>query len=85
MLRDLLLGQVPAVLRRNREVYAEPVILGAVMVAVLLQFHLVNPVTGMAAAFVALVLRLLTLRYGWRLAGRRIVARPACVGLATCN
>ncbi|MEV1053504.1 trimeric intracellular cation channel family protein [Streptomyces sp. NPDC049887] len=66
VLRDLLAMEVPSLLRRDREMYALPSVLGAGTVAVLLQFGLLGPVSSAAAMLATFVLRLLALRYGWR-------------------
>ncbi|MGW2558657.1 trimeric intracellular cation channel family protein [Streptomyces sp. NPDC001514] len=66
VLRDLLAGEIPSLLRRDREMYALPSVLGAGAVAVLLQFGLLGPISSAAAMLATFALRLLALRYGWR-------------------
>lgn len=65
VLRDLLANQVPSLLRWD-EVYAVPATVGAAMVALFIEFDVLNPATGSLAAVVAFVLRLLAIRYRWR-------------------
>ncbi|MGW8955826.1 trimeric intracellular cation channel family protein [Streptomyces sp. NPDC055709] len=66
VLRDLLAMQVPSLLRRDREMYALPSVFGAGVVAVLLEFGMLGPISGAAAILATCGLRLLALRYGWR-------------------
>ncbi|UUN31506.1 trimeric intracellular cation channel family protein [Streptomyces sp. FIT100] len=66
VLRDLLAGEIPSLLRRDREMYALPSVLAAGIVAVLLRSGLLGPVSSGAAMLAAFALRLLALRYGWR-------------------
>ncbi|MFE7773288.1 trimeric intracellular cation channel family protein [Streptomyces sp. NPDC057445] len=65
VLRDLLAGEIPSLLRRDREMYALPSVLGAGTVAVLLEFGLLGPISSGAAMLATFGLRLLALRYGW--------------------
>ncbi|WP_173534888.1 trimeric intracellular cation channel family protein [Streptomyces sp. CNQ-509] len=66
VVRDLLAGEVPSLLRWDREMYAVPALVGAVATALLIRFGQVGPATATAAAAVAFVLRLLALRFRWR-------------------
>lgn len=66
MIRDLLAGRAPSVLRSDEEIYAVPALLGAAASAALLHFGLFTPVTGTLAALGAIGLRLLALRLHWR-------------------
>jgi len=66
MLRDVLANDVPSVLRWDREMYAVPAIVGSAAVALLINFDALNAVTMTAAVFLAFVLRLCAMRFGWR-------------------
>ncbi|MEO3767460.1 trimeric intracellular cation channel family protein [Streptomyces sp. B8F3] len=66
VVRDLLAGEVPSLLRWDREMYAVPALVGAVATALLIRFDQVEPATATAAAALAFVLRLLALRFRWR-------------------
>ncbi|WP_206337750.1 trimeric intracellular cation channel family protein [Streptomyces sp. WAC 06738] len=66
VVRDLLAGEVPSLLRWDREMYAVPALVGAVATALLIRFDQAGPATATAAAAVAFVLRLLALRFRWR-------------------
>lgn len=61
VLRDLLVGEVPLVLRR--EIYAVAALLGAVIVAVADRLGLYGPVAATAAAVITFVVRLLAVRF----------------------
>ncbi|MFW6694169.1 trimeric intracellular cation channel family protein [Streptomyces sp. MAR4 CNX-425] len=66
VVRDLLAGEVPSLLRWDREVYAVPALVGAAATALLIRFDAVAPASATAAAALAFALRLLALRYRWR-------------------
>lgn len=66
VLRDVLANEVPSLLRWDRDLYAVPAMVGAVMVAVCIHLDMLNPITSTLAVVVAFVLRLLALRYHWR-------------------
>ncbi|MDS1270145.1 trimeric intracellular cation channel family protein [Lipingzhangella sp. LS1_29] len=66
MIRDILGGRSPSVLRDDEEIYAVPALLGAATTAVLLYLDLFTVVTGTLAALGAIGLRLLALRFRWR-------------------
>ncbi|MFF0729627.1 trimeric intracellular cation channel family protein [Streptomyces sp. NPDC004134] len=66
VVRDLLAGEVPSLLRWDREMYAVPALVGAAATALLIRFDQVGPATATAAAALAFVLRLLALRFRWR-------------------
>nr|WP_206313620.1 trimeric intracellular cation channel family protein [Streptomyces coryli] len=66
VLRDMLAGEVPALLRWDREIYAVPALLGATLTALLLKADQLSPAAGAAAAALAFTVRLLAMRYGWR-------------------
>lgn len=66
VLRDLLAGEVPSLLRWDRDLYAVPALVGASTVALLIHFDALGGVTSGLAALVAFALRLLALRFHWR-------------------
>lgn len=65
MLRDVLVNEVPSLLR-DREMYAVPAVVGASMVALFIAFDTLNGLTTAAAIITTFVLRLLAIRYHWR-------------------
>ncbi|MFJ4685609.1 trimeric intracellular cation channel family protein [Streptomyces sp. NPDC091377] len=66
VLRDVLANEVPSLLRWDRDLYAVPAIVGAVMVAFFLRYDVLTPLTSSLAVITAFALRLLALRYHWR-------------------
>ncbi|WP_338673083.1 trimeric intracellular cation channel family protein [Streptomyces sp. SCSIO 30461] len=66
VLRDVLANEVPSLLRWDRDLYAVPAMVGAVMVALCIRFDALNAVTSGLAVVTAFVLRLLAMRYHWR-------------------
>ncbi|MEU0301004.1 trimeric intracellular cation channel family protein [Streptomyces sp. NPDC006175] len=66
VLRDVLANEVPSLLRWDRDLYAVPAIVGAVMVVLCIRFDALNGYTSAAAAITAFLLRLLALRFHWR-------------------
>lgn len=66
VLRDVLANEVPSLLRWDRDLYAVPAIVGAVMVVLCIRFETLNAYTNGAAALAAFVLRLLAMRFHWR-------------------
>jgi uncharacterized membrane protein YeiH len=62
MLRDVLLGEVPTVLRE--ELYAVPALLGAAVLVVGQQAGSTSPVFPVLGAVVCVVVRIFGLRYG---------------------
>ena len=72
LLRDVVANEVPQVFN-PRGVYAIPAMLGAGMVSLLTALGVFSPALGIAVAALVFTLRILSLRYGWRipLAGRR--------------
>ncbi|MFJ8747986.1 trimeric intracellular cation channel family protein [Streptomyces sp. NPDC102441] len=66
VLRDVLANEVPSLLRWDRDLYAVPAIVGAVMVALCIRFDALDAYTSGAAAITAFVLRLLAMRFHWR-------------------
>ncbi|MER7078383.1 Uncharacterized membrane protein YeiH [Saccharopolyspora kobensis] len=65
-IRDVLAGEVPALLHPESEIYAVPALLGSGLVALLAVTGALTPVTSAFAALLAIVVRLLALRFGWR-------------------
>lgn len=65
VVRDVLSGEVPGVLRPDEALYAIPAIVGAVATAILLDVGLYNAWIGLICAAATIALRLLALRYGW--------------------
>ena len=66
ILRDVLAGQTPSVLRRDSQLYVMPAVAGSILVAVAYTFGFNNAaVQGVAAAGIC-GFRLLALRYKWR-------------------
>jgi uncharacterized membrane protein YeiH len=66
VLRDVLAGEVPSLLRWDRDLYAVPAITGAALTALCVHFDAFNALTGTLAAVVAFLVRLLAMRYHWR-------------------
>jgi len=63
VIRDILSGRVPVVLRR--EIYAIPAFLGGGIVVVAHRADVYAPWVAVAAAVVCIVIRLLAIRRGW--------------------
>ena len=66
ILRDLLSGETPAVLRRDSQLYAIPSILGCTMVVTALHFHAPEALTQFLGASFITGLRLLAIWRKWR-------------------
>ncbi|MFI9327569.1 trimeric intracellular cation channel family protein [Kitasatospora sp. NPDC052868] len=66
VMRDMLAGEIPSLLRWDREIYAVPALVGSALVVLLIGLDHLTAVTGTAAALTAFVLRMCALRYGWR-------------------
>ncbi len=66
VIRDVLAGQTPSVLRPDQELYAVPALIGAATTATLLYYGEYRAWTGGLAALAAIVLRLLARKYHWR-------------------
>ena len=66
ILRDLLSGETPAVLRRDSQLYAIPAILGCTMVVTALRLHAPEALTQVLAASFITGLRLLAIWRKWR-------------------
>ncbi|MFQ6397818.1 trimeric intracellular cation channel family protein [Nocardia sp. KC 131] len=76
VIRDVLSGQVPSVLRPDQELYAVPALFGAATTAALLHFGAYRAWTGFLAALVAIAVRLLARRFQWRAPLARHTMRP---------
>ncbi|MET9920196.1 trimeric intracellular cation channel family protein [Streptomyces sp. NPDC006435] len=66
VLRDVLANEVPSLLRWDRDLYAVPAMVGAMMIVLCIRFGALNAFTSGTAVIVAFVLRLLAMRYHWR-------------------
>lgn len=66
VLRDVLANEVPSLLRWDRDLYAVPAIVGAVMIVLCIRFDALNAFTSGCAVVTAFALRILALRYHWR-------------------
>ena len=66
VLRDVVAGEVPSLLRWDRDLYAVPAIVGATMAVLCIRYDALTPLTGGLAALTAFVLRLLAMRFHWR-------------------
>jgi uncharacterized membrane protein YeiH len=64
--RDLLVNELPSLLRWDRALYAVPALVGGGITAVLVSAHHLNAFTGTFAGLVAFTVRMLALRYNWR-------------------
>ncbi|AMW19622.1 membrane protein [[Mycobacterium] chelonae subsp. bovistauri] len=65
VIRDLLSGETPILLRPDSELYAIPAMLGSSITAFLIHFGIYSDLTGMAAALGAFGLRMLAIRFHW--------------------
>lgn len=65
VIRDVLSGEVPTVLRPDQDLYAIPALFGAAATAALLSFDLYQAWTGLLAAAGAVGFRLLARHYQW--------------------
>ncbi|GAA3117536.1 trimeric intracellular cation channel family protein [Streptomyces rectiviolaceus] len=66
VLRDIIANEVPSLVRWDRDLYAVPAIVGSAMVALCINYDMVNAFTSSLAVVTTFVLRLLALRYHWR-------------------
>jgi len=76
ILRDVLAGQTPSVLRQNSRLYAIPAIAGSIVVAGAYSFGYSNILIQGAAATAICGFRLLALRYEWTAPVPGYKARP---------
>ena len=65
VIRDLLAGETPLLLRPDSEIYAIPAMLGASTTAALIHYGRYSDLSGTGAALGAFGLRMLALRYHW--------------------
>jgi uncharacterized membrane protein YeiH len=65
IIRDVLAGERPHVLRTDSELYAVPALFGATITAVTLETGLYTAVVSIGAAAATFTMRILALRYGW--------------------
>lgn len=65
VIRDVLTGQIPSVLRPQQHLYAIPALLCATVVTLLLRYTDYQPWMGLACAVIATALRLASLGLGW--------------------
>ena len=65
VLRDILAGTTPSVLRKDSRLYAVPAVGGCAVVAVAAQFATLTIWWEAAGAAVIVLVRLLALRFGW--------------------
>lgn len=65
VIRDVLSGQVPAVLRPDEPLYAIPAVAGAVTTAVLLRLGVTSAWVGLLCAALTISFRILSLRFEW--------------------
>lgn len=65
VIRDVLSGQVPTVLRPGQNLYAIPALTAAAVVAVLLRYTDYQPWMGLACAALAIAIRIGSLAFGW--------------------
>ncbi|NLG47038.1 TRIC cation channel family protein [Gordonia sp. (in: high G+C Gram-positive bacteria)] len=75
IVRDVLSGHVPAVLRPGEHLYAIPALGGAAATAVLLQFDLYTAWSGLLCAALVVAVRIASLKFGWHGPRPRSAAR----------
>ncbi|MFJ9040262.1 trimeric intracellular cation channel family protein [Streptomyces sp. NPDC102406] len=66
VLRDIIANEVPSLVRWDRDLYAVPAMVGAVIVVLCIRYDTLNAFTSGAAVLTAFVLRLLAMRFHWR-------------------
>lgn len=66
VLRDLLAQETPSILRRDKEIYAIPALVGSAVTASLLFWGIYSALAGIGAALGVFVFRVLALRWHWR-------------------
>jgi uncharacterized membrane protein YeiH len=76
VLRDLLAGETPTVLRRDSELYAVPAFVGALIVVATHSQHIYDAPAAGAAVGTAFGLRILALWRNWRAPAPRVRAGP---------
>ncbi|WP_214105625.1 trimeric intracellular cation channel family protein [Acrocarpospora catenulata] len=75
ILRDLLSGETPTLLY-DRQLYAVPAMVGAILMAVLSRLGVPDYAAILSAALLAFTLRMLAMRYSWRAPLARGVTTP---------
>jgi uncharacterized membrane protein YeiH len=76
VLRDLLAGETPMVLRRDSELYAIPALLGAVIVVGSHGLNVYDAIAAVVAVATAFGLRILALWRNWRAPAPRVSGGP---------
>ena len=66
VIRDVLAGRTPSILRPDQEIYAIPALFGAAITAVLIGYGHFNALTGGAVAASVFLFRALALHFRWR-------------------
>ncbi|MCQ4206736.1 MULTISPECIES: trimeric intracellular cation channel family protein [Streptomyces] len=66
VLRDIIANEVPSLVRWDRDLYAVPAMVGAVIVVLCIRFDTLNAFSSSTAVLTAFILRLLAMRYHWR-------------------
>lgn len=66
VLRDMVANEVPSLVRWDRDLYAVPAMVGAILVVLFIRFDALTSFTSGVAVVTAFVLRLLAMRYHWR-------------------
>lgn len=80
LVRDLLANEIPQILAQGSRLYAIPASLGALVVAVGVEFGLAATPVQILAAALTVAIRLLALRYGWHAPARRLGPTRATAG-----
>lgn len=75
IVRDVLSGHVPAVLRPGEHLYAIPALGGAAATALLLEFDVYTVWSGFVCAGLVVAVRIASLRFGWHGPRPRSAAR----------
>ncbi|GEE04054.1 hypothetical protein nbrc107696_45000 [Gordonia spumicola] len=65
VIRDLLSGRIPAVLRTDEPLYAIPAFAGAVVTTTVMHFDWYRPWIGLSCAALITVVRLAAVKYSW--------------------
>lgn len=66
ILRDVLAGEIPVVLRRDSELYAIPACVGAAITAIAISTHEYGPVVAAGAVLVTFAFRILAMWRHWQ-------------------
>ena len=76
MVRDILVAEIPAVLRADIEIYATAALAGAAVVVIGQQLHVPAVAATVAGALLCFGLRLMAIHRGWHLPTARRPDRP---------